>query len=190
MSDNYYQEKLKSIRYKYVDRKKERKGDFFLAQWLELKITITQNQSMRAAKTQEKHLQKFFTQKEILELLENQETKAQQAIYLEILDSAKIYQKSCLTDPSYGSKFFNVMRMNPQEIANKAAREVYEIIIPALLVMSEYLWRNQMITAIHLAYQEVFSENANKAENYFEDIDSLHAFQNIVERTIRSKGAK
>ena len=37
MQDSY-QNKIKAIRYQYIDRKKKRKGDMFVAQWLNLKL--------------------------------------------------------------------------------------------------------------------------------------------------------
>lgn len=187
MTENIFKEKLNEIRYQYVDRKKQKKGDIFLSKWLEVKITGTQSMSARVIRNLEKSLQKFFNQKEISQLFELNEKKAEKALYKEISDSAKTYQESCLSDSTYGSKLFSLMKMKPEEIANKAGEEVYTIVIPVLMGMSDYIWRNQMITAIHLAYQEVFIENAKRVEDYYDNPDMLEKFHTIINQTIHRK---
>ncbi|MGB4610051.1 MAG: DUF6553 family protein [Saccharofermentanales bacterium] len=192
MSINLYQEKIRDIRFIYVDRKQQRKADLFLGLWLELKISVVQSHSMRAIVKQEKQLNNFFSKKEIVALLEENKEIAQKALYAEILDSARIYQKACLEDRTYGSKLLNLIRMKDDEIAYKAAKEVYQIIIPALLAMSNRNWRNQMITAVHLAYQEVFRDNALKPDILFDeaDLEVRDEFTNIISKTLKNEGAE
>ncbi|NLJ69971.1 MAG: hypothetical protein GX328_00705 [Clostridiaceae bacterium] len=192
MSNNLYQDKIRDIRFKYVDRKQERKADLFMGLWLELKISVTQNQSKRVIIKQEKRLNEFFSKKEILAMLEENKEIAQKALYLEILDSALIYQKACLEDRNYGSKFLNLIRMKDDEIAYKAAKEVYQIIIPALMSMDNRFWRNQMITALHVAYQEIFAKEAFKPEILFDaaDLQLNEELNNILMSTLKNEGAE
>lgn len=189
MSNNFYQEKIRDIRFAYVDHKQQRKADLFIGLWLKLKISVAQSQSKRVIGKQEKHLNKFFSNKEILTMLEENEQAVRKALYAEILDSALIYQRACLEDHNYGSKFLNLIRMKNNEIAYKAAKEVYQIIIPALMRMNEQIWRNQMITALHVAYQEIFAEDALKPEILFDDakLQLNEEFNKIVTCTLKNE---
>ncbi|HHU52839.1 MAG TPA: hypothetical protein GXZ43_02000 [Clostridiaceae bacterium] len=192
MSINLYQEKIRDLRFAYIDRKKQRKADLFIGLWLELKISVVQSQSMRSIINQEKQLNNFFSKQEIITLLEENKQEAQKALYAEILDSALLYQSACLEDRHYGSKFFNLIRLKDDEIAYKAAKEVYNDIISALLGMNDYTWRNYMITALHVAYQEVFNKNALKPEIMFDKDDPqlLDKFTQIINNTLKNEGAE
>ncbi len=178
-------EKIKEVRYKTIDKKADRKADLFVGQWLNLKVGVTQNSSLRILKREQKNLNKFFTQKGIQTLLDENRELSEQVIFENILDSARIYQNACATDPNYGSKLFNLMKMKSDEVANKAGDEVYGIVVPALLKMDNLFWRNQMLATIHLAYQEVFGKEANKAELYFSDRQEFENFDNIVNKTLQ-----
>ena len=192
MPNNLYQERIHELRFKYVDRKKQRKADLLMGLWLELKISVTQSQSKRMIVRLEKSINKFFSQKEILTMLEEDTLAVQKALYAEILDSALIYQKANLEDRHYGSKFLNFVKMKDDEIAYKAAREVYQVIIPALMRMSDQIWRNQMITALHVAHQEIFAQNTYRPEALFDaaKLQVYEEFNKIVTNTLKNEGAE
>lgn len=178
------QEKIEQIRFKKIYRKTDQKADLFVGQWLNLKIAITQRNSLKVIKREEKELQKFFTQNGIQDLLDQNREMTEKIIFENIIDSAKLYQEACATDPHYGSKLFNLLRMKADEIANKAGNEVYCLIVPALLEMEDTFWRNQMLAAIDIAYQEIFAKEALKAESFFADQMTYDKFDRIVNRTI------
>ncbi len=186
--DNQYREKVREIRFKVIKGHPERKADLLIGQWINLKITIGQRNSPRTIKRAERELNNFFNQKSLREVFAENPKALKEAFFEEIKDSARIYQEACLSDRHYGSRLFNLLKMKPEEVAEKAGSEVYEILIPSLLEMQEVFWRNQMIAAIHSAYQEVFAENAIKAELYFSDHDQYLEFERIVNQTAADKG--
>ena len=82
--------------------------------------------------------------------------------------------------------------MKDNEIAFKAAKEVYQVLIPTLMEMNEHIWRNHMITALHVAYQEIFAQHAFKSENMFDDanLQLSEEFNKIVAHTLENEGAR
>lgn len=186
--ENKYLDLINSIRYKEIKGMTDQKADFLIGQWLNLKISVTQKKNLRAIKKAQQELDKFFHQKALAKAYEENPDALKEAFYEALLDSAKLYQEACRTDHHYGSKLFNLMKMKPEEVAEKAGREVYELLVPALLQMDKVFWRNQMLTAIHLAYQEVFAETANKAELYFTDREEYNQFDQIINQTVIDKG--
>lgn len=185
MTSNIFQEKLQDVRYKNIGRKEDRKADLMIGLWLELKISITQSGVFRSIRKQEKKLDKFFSDPIILEMFKENEVEAEKALYQEIYDSALKYQQACLDDRSYGSKLFNLIRMKDDELAHKAGKEVYQILIAALLEMDEKIWRNQMIAALHLAHQKTFAQNTINPQYYFaeEELDILDKFNAVIQNT-------
>ena len=183
MQDSY-QDRVQEIRYQFIDRKKRRKADMFMAQWLNFKIAITQNRSARTIKKQEAELNHFFNQPEFKKMFEEDAKRTEAAIFSEIKDSAQLYQKSCSEDSHYTSKLFGLMKMKNDEIANKAGMEVYEMMIQTLMEMADCFWRNQMIAALHLAYQDVFGQEAIKAELFFDNPIIYEKFEKIMDKVL------
>lgn len=187
MQDSY-KNKIKAVRYQYLDSKKKRKGDMFVAQWLNLKIVVGQSRSARNIKKIENELNNFYTQSELQTMLSENSKIAKKVIFEEIKDAATIYQQACSEDSHYTTRLFGLMKMKEDEIANKAGDEVYNQVIRSLMLMSDSFWRNQMIVAIHLAYQEVFGKHAIKADLFFEEPDEYDTFEKIMEKTIKEQG--
>ena len=152
------------------------------------KIAVAQSNSARNIRKIEKELNDFYRQPDLHALLSENSKIAKKAIFNEIKDSATVYQQACAEDSNYASKLFGLMKMKEDEVANKAGNEVYNQVVRSLLLMSDSFWRNQMIVAIHLAYQEVFGKNAFKADLFFEEIDEYNEFEKIIEKTIKEQG--
>ncbi len=188
MSLDMAREKIRQIRFKKINRRTNTEADLFIGQWLNLKIAIAQRNSLKVIKRQERELEQFFTQKAIQALLDENRALAEKVIFENIVDSAKIYQESCATDSHYGSKLFNLLKMKADEVASKAGDEVYHLIVPALLEMTDTFWRNQMLAAIHIAYQEAFGKEALKAEYFFDDQITYDQFDKIVSQTLARYG--
>ncbi len=171
---------VQDLRYKYLGKKQANKADLMVGLWLNLKLLTSQRLSQRQIKKQEKEIAKFFDQEPLQKLLEAEPELGREAIYQEILDSARIYQEACRTDPHYGSKLFNLVKLKDDELADKAGQEVYRQIIKPLLMMDQSFWRDQMVCALHQAYQEVFKDHALKAELYFSDQEDYQVFDRLV----------
>lgn len=176
---------IQDVRYKYLGKKQANRADLMVGLWLNLKLLTSQRMSQRQLKKQENELAKFFDQKAIQELLAAEPDLGRMALYQEILDSARIYQEACRTDPHYGSKLFNLVKLKDDELADKAGQEAYQQIIRPLLAMDRTFWRDQMVCALHTAYQEVFKDHALKAELYFSDQEDYQNFDRIIRETCR-----
>lgn len=173
-------EKLYDYRHFFIDRNKTRRGDRFLSLWIEFKLLAGQGIGKRNAGRAKKFYEKFFADKELRRILEPV-ANVDEIMFAQLIDSAEVYMRACKEDRQYGSKLFALMRMKDEEIAVKAANDVYDSIVQLLLILPRDDMRDRLIFAIHHAYQTVFDEYAIGAEQYYARAeDVLEAFREAV----------
>lgn len=87
-------------------------------------------------------------------------------------ESCELYLRSCREDDSYGRKFFRLVRMKADEVAEKAGFEVYRILLPFFLECRDTAVRLPLMRALHSAYGRVFTETADKWAEYLPESEA------------------
>ena len=141
-------------------RHSDRLADTFLALWVNLLLEFTAHRWTLPKKKILRNLSQVFDSPKLEAALIAAGSDANDLLFAELKDSARLYFTTCQKDSNYSSLLFNMIKMKDGQIAAKAASGAVDGILVPLLLIGGTPWRDEMIEAICSSYPEVFTENA------------------------------
>ncbi len=87
-------------------------------------------------------------------------------VYEQLLDAAQKYYRTCREDPYFGSRFFRLVRLTPEQIAEKAAAETAELIFDYWLRVDSLDHRQALFQAAWFAFAPAFPDHPQALVNH------------------------
>lgn len=178
--DSSTREKLLSWRERLPGTKV--KGDRIIQMLIFCKISLQEGTGNRVFRKAEDLYIKVAEDPELQQILKEGDSTDELADL--IYESCLIYVRSCREDDSYGRKFFNIIRMKAEEVAEKAGLEIYHLLIPFFFECRDTAMRIPFIQSLHRAYQEMFPDSPRNCEDYLQgDSLQLVSLREILSQT-------
>jgi hypothetical protein len=149
---------FEAVRFKVLDPKKDLRGDLLIGLWSMLLFHAQNSNTKWSINRARKDIGGFFLDKKWAQALEQAGDQRSRLIASELLDSADVFLKTCRDDSKYGSRLMGVMRMQPQDIARKAANDMLGTVIRYLLKIGEPGESAAIIHAIVMGYPRAFPD--------------------------------
>jgi len=150
-------ERMEAFRFFELSGKRE-KGDRFLQPWLYCHVFAAGTRGRSERKRASKELKRFFSQKDLTEVLQDAGDESQALLELHLFDSAAKYLTICRDDDGFGRKLFGLMRMKAKEKENKIISDVYLAMIPLLAALSDLPQGPAMIRALDQACRKLYPQ--------------------------------
>ncbi len=151
------EERMEAFRFFKLSGKQEQ-GDRFLQPWLYCHVFAAGSKSRGERKRANKELKRFFTQKDLVAILNDAGERGGSLMEEHLFDSADKYLTICRDDDGFGRKLFGLMRMKSQEKEDKIIADVYRGMIPLLGLLSDVSERCTMIRALDLACRKLYPQ--------------------------------
>ncbi|MGI6334839.1 MAG: DUF6553 family protein [Saccharofermentanales bacterium] len=150
----FWQSRYRPVRHSKVP------ADLFLGVWTNLLLNVTGSNWRLPLKRIRRDLDVFFNRPVLLDAMRDAGDQAAEYLQVELDDSARLYFLTCKQDSRYSALLFGLIKLKPEQIANKSATETIDGFIRPLLYLIDHAWCAPMITAVCQAYRTVFPEYA------------------------------
>ncbi len=151
---------IEEVRFKIWNKKTGEKGDTFIGFWTMLIFHGRNSKGFFSIKRASKEANKFWQQPGIGEVLAQSGNQAEKLVSEQLYDSARAFYQTCREDRHYGSKMLDMVKLKPEQIADKAAAEVSELIYSYWLKIEPISYRDEIFRAAWFAFAPVFSEKS------------------------------
>ncbi len=153
-----WKQAIEDVRFKVWNKKTGEKGDTFIGYWTMLIFHGRNSKGFFGVKRASKEANKFWLQPIIGEVLAQAGDQAGKLVSEQLYDSARAFYQTCREDKHYGSKMLDMVKLKPEQIAEKAAAEVCDLIYSYWLKFEPISYRDEIFRAAWFAFAPVFSE--------------------------------
>lgn len=151
-------EQFESVRFKVFNHKTGEKGDTLIGFWSTLMFHGRNSRGFFGIKRARKEVDKFWQHPVIAQAIADAGSLADRLISEQLYDSIKIFFKTCREDRHYGSKLLDMMKLKPEQIADKAAADVCGLIYQYWLTLEPIRYRDQIFRAAWHAFPISFPD--------------------------------
>ena len=152
---------IENVRFKIWNKKTGEKGDTFIGFWSMLIFHGRNSRGFFGLKRASREANKFWQQSVIGDVLIEAGDQAKKLISEQLYDSARAFYQTCREDRHYGSKMLDMVKLKPEQIADKAAAEVSEQIFSYWLKFEPISYRDEIFRAAWFAFSSVFTEKSD-----------------------------
>jgi predicted nucleic acid-binding Zn-ribbon protein len=156
-----WKDRIEQIRFQVWNKKTGEKGDTFIGFWSMLMFHGRNSRGFFGLKRAAKEANRFWQKPAIAEVLAEAGDQAEKLIAEQLYDSARAFYQTCRDDRHYGSKMLDMVKLKPEQIADKAAAEVSELIFSYWLHFEPIAYRDHIYRAAWFAYAPSFAEKGN-----------------------------
>lgn len=164
-SDEPWKREFEALRFKVRNKKTGEHSDQLIGLWTLLLFHGRNSQGIFSRRRAVKDVNQFWQKNGFERVLTAAGSQAQQLLYDQLYDAARIYYQACKEDPHYGTKLFNLMKLKPDQTAGKTASEIVNFIFSYWLHMDSILHRDQIFKAAWFAFAPSFPEYQNVLSN-------------------------
>jgi len=152
---------IEKIRFKEKNKRTDEKADTFIGLWVTVIYHGRNSQGIFSRKRAVKEINRFWKDREIANILDDAQEYAEKLVYEQLYDSALGYYDACKTDRHYGSKLFDIVKLKPDEIAEKTASDIVKYVFRYLLGFDDIMYRDQIIKAAWFSFDPAFPSNGD-----------------------------
>ncbi len=145
-------------RFRILDRKTGQKADHFVGFWTSLLFHSNTNRSNWGLRSARKEIERFFERRELQEALALAGENGLRLLCEQLVDSGEVFLQTCRDDRRYGSKLLDMIRLKPEDVANKAAFDICYHVLSFLVHLDRPAQSDLVIFAAVMAYPRVFPD--------------------------------
>jgi hypothetical protein len=155
---NECRQKFESARFKVFNRKTGEKGDTMIGFWSTLLFHGRNSRGFFSMNRARREADKYWQQPVIAQALSDAGDLAEMLVAEQLYDSVKRFYKTCKEDRHYGTKLLDMMKLKPDQIADKVAKEFTGLIFEYWLHFEQVRYRDQIFRAAWHAYPVIFPD--------------------------------
>lgn len=156
---NECRQKIESVRFKVFNRKTGEKGDTMIGFWSTLLFHGRNSRGYFSLNRARREADKYWQQPAMAQALADAGDLAEILVAEQLYDSVKRFYKTCKEDRHYGTKLLDMMKLKPEQIADKVAKEFCSLIFEYWIHFEQVRYRDQIFRAAWHAYPVSFPEN-------------------------------
>lgn len=158
---NEWKNEIENIRFKVWNKKTGEKGDTFVGFWTMLIFHGRNSKGFFGIRRAIREANRFWQQPEIGSILNRAENQSTQLVSEQLYDSVRAFYQTCREDRHYGSKMLDMVKLKPEQIADKAAADVCDNIFSYWLKIEPISYRDEIFRSAWFAFAPVFLEKSD-----------------------------
>ena len=166
VNDEFFEWKkqIEAARFKVYDKRTGDRGDTFIGFWTMLMFHGRNSRGFFGLKRARKEADKFWQQSAMSKVIDAAGDQAEKLVSEQLYDSARVFYQTCREDRHYGSKMLDMVKLKPEQIAEKAAGEVCNLIFQYWLNFEPIMFRDQIFRAAWYAFAPSFPDKPSALE--------------------------
>lgn len=150
------------------------KGDRLMQNLIFTKVLLSDNRGKHGLKQAAKLYAELSGDAVLNEMLADPEGRP---LFTETLArTARVYMEACRDDDTYGRRFFQLIKMKREEVADKAANELFNYLLPFWYRYADDELAHLLAWHMVNAYEQVFDTNGEKTAEFMAQNPELRSF--------------